>query len=69
MTNVINATEFVDALYVAGVDNWEGYDETISELSFEEIDSDEDLLSALKVAGVDNWEGYEIAMDVYRNSQ
>lgn len=52
----------LSALYAAGVDNWEWYDESLSALP--ENASDEDILYALEVGGVDNWIGYEYAQEI-----
>lgn len=50
------AAQTLDALYAAGVDNWDGYYDAIRDV--DDVDDAEEVLSALRAAGVDNWEGY-----------
>lgn len=59
----------LEALEIAGVDNWEWYSEAIT--TYKQINeigeyqdlTDAALLQALEFGGVDNWEGYEYAME------
>jgi len=46
----------LNALYAAGIDNWEWYDESLSDLSDDA--SAEEVWNALEAGGVDNWEWY-----------
>lgn len=46
----------LNALYAAGIDNWEWYDESLSGLSDDA--SAEEVWNALDAGGVDNWDGY-----------
>lgn len=62
----IDKDVFVQALEQAGVDNWEWYDESLSELSDEERKDNEAVYLALEAGGVDNWTWYGEAMDIYR---
>ena len=61
--------EKLEALEVAGVDNWEWYNKSIIDYKqMNEIDeyqdlTDAELLQALEFGGVDNWEGYDYAME------
>ena len=61
--------EKLEALEVAGVNNWEWYSESITDYKkMNEIDkyqdlTDAELLQALEFGGVDNWEGYDYAME------
>lgn len=61
--------EKLEALEVAGVDNWEWYDKSIIDYKqMNKIDeyqdlTDAELLQALEFGGVDNWEGYDYAME------
>lgn len=65
--------EIMQALEFAGVDNWEFYDEAISnfreeyEIPDNEALSPEDMLYALQIGGVDNWEFYDDAIESYVN--
>ena len=58
-----NDTKFLNALYSAGVDNWEWYDYTLSNMP--ENATDEEILNELINNGVDNWNGYDYAIDLY----
>jgi hypothetical protein len=63
----LNAVRKLDALYEAGVDNWDGFGDAVEHLSEEELEDPVIVFDALMVAGVDNWEGYDHAMKVARN--
>ena len=58
-----SSTEILDALYASGVENWEGYDLALVELSEDDREDDDQVLSALQIAGVDCREGYEEALE------
>lgn len=48
--------KLLDAIYAAGVDNWDGYDIAMEDV----VDRDDpsEVLAALFAAGVDCWEGF-----------
>lgn len=63
MTNPLNDPEFLNSLSAAGVDNWDMYEESTSDLP--EDATEDEILSALEAGGVDNWDGYDMALDQY----
>lgn len=63
MTNPLNDPEFLNSLSAAGVDNWDMYEESTSDLP--EDATEDEILSALAAGGVDNWDGYDMALDQY----
>lgn len=63
MTNPLNDPEFLNSLTAAGVDNWDMYEESTSDLP--EDATEDEILSALEAGGVDNWDGYDMALDQY----
>jgi len=70
--NDLMAVAEVDLLLAAGVDNWEGYEDSLD--SYEEADDiyedASNWLNALAAGGVDNWDGYDEVtepLNDYRN--
>lgn len=61
--NPLNDPEFLNSLNAAGVDNWDMYEESTSDLP--EDATEDEILSALEAGGVDNWDGYDMALDQY----
>ena len=61
--NPLNDPEFLNSLSAAGIDNWDMYEESISDLADDA--SEDEILSALQAGGVDNWSGYDTALDYY----
>lgn len=59
---------FVNALEIAGVDNWTWYSESIGDLTDEERNDPVALYDAFDASGVDNWEGYSYAYDYYQEN-
>lgn len=64
MTRPLEDPLFLRALETSGVDNWEWYDESLSELGDDPTDLE--VLQALETGGVDNWTWYGEALDEYR---